>query len=142
MRREYYLGNENIHILTKKKSELKIDVENFSDQKKFAKYGAFSIYGEDEGYQLSVSGKLYSGNAGNLFWATNGNKFTTWDKDNDFARVNCASYHFGGWWFSNCYSNVYLNCVYFPPSVECPRDSGMKYGERVVRSMMKIRRVE
>ncbi|XP_062616407.1 ryncolin-1-like [Saccostrea cucullata] len=62
--KELWLGNDNIHALTKNgDQELRIEMSKFSGSKVFAKYSQFSIGDESKKYKLSISG--YSGNAGN-----------------------------------------------------------------------------
>uniref|UniRef100_A0A8W8IU46 Fibrinogen C-terminal domain-containing protein n=1 Tax=Magallana gigas TaxID=29159 RepID=A0A8W8IU46_MAGGI len=60
---EYWLGNEDIHLLTSKtKQELRVDLQKFSGEKAYAKYSRFTVGSESEKYKLSVGG--YSGTAG------------------------------------------------------------------------------
>ena len=42
---------------------LRIDLEDFELDRKYAKYGTFTVGPESSGYKLKVSG--YTGNAGN-----------------------------------------------------------------------------
>eukprot|EP00064_Thunnus_orientalis_P022738 superscaffoldBa00007942_g22954 len=53
---EYWLGLENLFYLTQNKSELLVDMEDFSGNKVFARYSSFSIESESNGYKLHVSG--------------------------------------------------------------------------------------
>ncbi|XP_061194792.1 angiopoietin-4-like, partial [Saccostrea echinata] len=101
---EYWLGNEAIHILTtKKKQELRINVQNFSGSKAFAKYSSFSIGNESQKYNLTLDG--YSGTAGDSFGQHSGGLFSTKAQDNDSWGKSCAVVYKGGWWFKSC-----LNC--------------------------------
>lgn len=60
----FFLGNENIHLLTiRAKQELRVDVQKFSGENKYAKYSSFSVASEADKYKLTVGG--YSGTAGN-----------------------------------------------------------------------------
>ncbi|XP_059166073.1 ficolin-2-like [Physella acuta] len=99
---EFWLGNENIHRLTsQRRYELRVDFK-FNNTDYFAKYSRFSVYGELEGYRLKVSG--YSGNAGDaLIFVHNNMKFSTFDKDNDPDRGNCAETYHGAWWYNGCH---------------------------------------
>uniref|UniRef100_H2ZHZ7 Fibrinogen C-terminal domain-containing protein n=1 Tax=Ciona savignyi TaxID=51511 RepID=H2ZHZ7_CIOSA len=108
---EFWLGNENLHALTRSgKYELRIELENWENKKKFAKYSSFSIGSAQEKYSLNVSG--YAGTADSLSYH-NGRPFTTKDVDNDSDRRNCAVQYHGAWWYGSCqYSNLngeYLN---------------------------------
>ena len=83
-----------IHYLTNQAPySLKIEMEDWSGQKKFALYESFLLKSEEDGYELQVSG--YSGTAGDSLTSHNGNKFSTFDVDNDDAPIefwggNCA----------------------------------------------------
>ena len=60
-----YLGNEAIHLLTKKSNqELRVDMEKFTGEKAYAKYSTFSVGTESQKYQLTIGG--YNGNAGKM----------------------------------------------------------------------------
>ena len=59
---EFWLGLENIHRLTKTKagkSELRVDLEDFEGEKRYAKYDTFEVKGGKDKYELTVEG--YSG---------------------------------------------------------------------------------
>ncbi|CAC5416514.1 unnamed protein product [Mytilus coruscus] len=88
-------------------TEMRVDMENFKGEKRYAKYSTFKIGYAASKYKLTIGG--YSGNAGDAFAASNhnGNKFTTPDQDNDKYKANCASYGSrvgSGWWFNSCES--------------------------------------
>ena len=98
--KEFWLGNEQIHQLTKS-GDKKLRVELGSDDGKteWAEYDTFIVEGEAQGYLLNVSG--YSGTAGDCLRVHNGFKFST-RNNNKLPRVfyNCAQYFQAGWWFS------------------------------------------
>ncbi|XP_035670236.1 microfibril-associated glycoprotein 4-like [Branchiostoma floridae] len=111
---EFWLGNEIIHLLTNfKKHQLRIDMEDWQGNQRFALYSTFRVSGEADGYRLHVSG--YSGNAGDSMTGShsnNGYRFTTVDRDNDVWPSHCSQrYGQGGWWFRSC-SHSYLNGRY------------------------------
>uniref|UniRef100_K1QJN6 Angiopoietin-4 n=1 Tax=Magallana gigas TaxID=29159 RepID=K1QJN6_MAGGI len=63
---EYWLGNEDIHLLTTRtKHELRVDLQKFSGEKTYARYATFSLASEADKYKLTVGG--YSGTAGSSF---------------------------------------------------------------------------
>ncbi|XP_044194438.1 microfibril-associated glycoprotein 4-like [Thunnus albacares] len=119
---EYWLGLENLYHLTRrKKVELLVDMEDFKGNKAFARYSSFSIESEFYGYRLHVSG-FKNGGAGQLLSSVvirhllfscvsvgdalihhNGQKFTTFDKDQDSSSNNCAQLYLGGFWYNNCF---------------------------------------
>eukprot|EP00105_Crassostrea_gigas_P000190 XP_011411909.1 PREDICTED: ryncolin-1-like isoform X1 [Crassostrea gigas] len=107
---EYWLGNENIHLLTERTSqELRVDLQKFSGEKAYAKYSTFTVGSESQKYKLTVGG--YSGTAGDSLEYQNGMNFSTRDQDNDNAKKDCAAEYQGGWWFNICY-HAFLNGPY------------------------------
>ncbi|XP_027694409.1 fibroleukin [Vombatus ursinus] len=115
--REFWLGNDNIHLLTKSKEMvLRIDLEDFNGVKLYALYDQFYVANEYLKYRLHIGN--YSGTAGN---ALHFNKhynhdlkfFTTPDKDHDrYPSGNCGLYYSSGWWFDACLS-ANLNGKYY-----------------------------
>ena len=58
-----FLGNQVVHEITVHGLyELRINLEDFEGNKRFAKYSHFRISNEADGYRLTVSG--FAGNAG------------------------------------------------------------------------------
>ncbi|XP_037089897.1 angiopoietin-4-like [Pollicipes pollicipes] len=108
---EFYLGNELIHLLTASNDfVLRVELEDFSGDRRYAEYQHFSIDREDNQYRLNV-GK-YSGNAGDAMTYHNGFGFTTKDREHDsWPGKNCATHYRGGWWFASCH-RANLNGVY------------------------------
>ncbi|XP_043942854.1 microfibril-associated glycoprotein 4-like [Protopterus annectens] len=105
---EYWLGLENIFLLTLKRLfELRVDLEDFERNKVFAKYAQFSISsmainGEEEGYRLFVTG-FTDGGAGDALTGMSGAKFSTYDHDQDSSSGNCASQYSGAFWYTSCH---------------------------------------
>ncbi|XP_056266087.1 microfibril-associated glycoprotein 4-like [Pseudoliparis swirei] len=101
---EYWLGLENIFLLTmRKKNELRVDIEDWEGGKATAKYSPFSIDSENSGYQLRLGG-FTGGAAGDSLMEHNNMKFTTFDKDQDVWDKNCAQHYLGGFWYGACHS--------------------------------------
>ncbi|XP_038591614.1 microfibril-associated glycoprotein 4-like isoform X1 [Micropterus salmoides] len=98
---EYWLGLEPLfHLTLRKKYELLVDMEDFSGNKAFARYSSFSIDPESYGYRLHVSG-FSNGGAGDAMIFHNGQKFTTFDKDQDPCSTgNCARTYLGAFWYA------------------------------------------
>uniref|UniRef100_A0A3Q3LN34 Microfibril-associated glycoprotein 4-like n=1 Tax=Mastacembelus armatus TaxID=205130 RepID=A0A3Q3LN34_9TELE len=100
---EYWLGLDNIYYLThQKKYELLVDMKDFDGQQVFARYSSFSISGECDGYQLTVTG-FTDGGAGDALSSHIGFKFSTFDKDQDTWPNNCAKSFLGAFWYGQCH---------------------------------------
>lgn len=109
LRREFWLGNDKIHLLTKSKEMiLRIDLEDFNGVKLYATYDQFYVANEFLKYRLHVGN--YNGTAGDaLHYSKHYNHnlkfFTTPDRDNDrYPSGNCGLYYSSGWWFDACLS--------------------------------------
>ncbi|XP_077969665.1 fibrinogen-like protein A [Styela clava] len=103
---EYWMGLETLHRLTSDgEFELRIDLEDWEGNERYAKYSSISIGSASTKYQLNVGG--YSGNAGDSLDYHNAMKFSTKDQDNDRYSRNCASsWNSGGWWFNSCHQST------------------------------------
>ncbi|KAK3105887.1 hypothetical protein FSP39_007974 [Pinctada imbricata] len=86
--------------------ELRVDMEDFAAEKRYAIYKRFSISDESEGFRLLVG--HYAGTAGDSLTNQNGAKFYTKDRDNAKA---CAVTYKGAWWYTNCHLSN-LNGMY------------------------------
>uniref|UniRef100_A0A8C5N2V6 Fibrinogen C-terminal domain-containing protein n=1 Tax=Leptobrachium leishanense TaxID=445787 RepID=A0A8C5N2V6_9ANUR len=142
---EFWLGNDNIHMLTNTGTwEIRIDLQDFEYTKSFAKYASFQIMGETEKYKLLL-GAFTEGNAGDSLTFQNNMKFSTFEQDNDAEASNCAAVYKGAWWYNAChYSN--LNGLYLPGQhstygVGINWRTGKEYHYSYKHSEMKIRLV-
>ncbi|XP_028315281.1 fibrinogen-like protein 1 [Gouania willdenowi] len=120
---EFWLGNDNLHYITAQGNySLRINLEDFDGNQRYAEYKDFKVADEKDQYRLSFG--AYVGTAGDalsgiskvgiLEWASlQGIKFSTHDQDNDNYRGNCAEEDKGGWWFNKCQS-AHLNGLYYP----------------------------
>ncbi|KAL7851917.1 hypothetical protein SRHO_G00177020 [Serrasalmus rhombeus] len=109
---EYWLGLESLYQLTsKRKYELRVDLEDFEGGKVYAQYSTFSVDSEVNGYKLTVAGFM-NGGAGDSLTYHSGQKFSTFDKDQDSSGANCAKSHLGAFWYNNCHhanpNGIYL----------------------------------
>ncbi|XP_022107438.1 ficolin-2-like [Acanthaster planci] len=96
---EFWLGNDNLHRLTAQgEYRLRVDLEDFGDNTRYAEYDTFRVASGRENYQLTVGG--YTGTAGDSLSYQNNLPFTTKDRDNGPAGFNCASEYFGAWWYA------------------------------------------
>ncbi|XP_072513263.1 microfibril-associated glycoprotein 4-like [Salminus brasiliensis] len=100
---EYWLGLENLfHLTLRKKYELRVDMEDWNGERVFAQYSSFSVDPESFGYTLYVSG-FSDGGAGDSLSYHNGQKFSTFDKEQDVdTGRNCAKVFRGSFWYRNC----------------------------------------
>ena len=95
---EFWLGLSKIHRSTQNGTDytLRVDLENYENETRYAKYSTFNIGDSTTEYTITVEG--YSGDAGeSLAYCHNGMKFSTQDRDNDqFIGGNCALEHRSG----------------------------------------------
>ncbi|XP_021018817.1 fibroleukin [Mus caroli] len=117
LEREFWLGNDKIHLLTKSKEMiLRIDLEDFNGLTLYALYDQFYVANEFLKYRLHIGN--YNGTAGDaLRFSRHYNHdlrfFTTPDRDNDrYPSGNCGLYYSSGWWFDSCLS-ANLNGKYY-----------------------------
>uniref|UniRef100_A0A673CE81 Fibrinogen-like protein 1 n=1 Tax=Sphaeramia orbicularis TaxID=375764 RepID=A0A673CE81_9TELE len=120
---EFWLGNDNLHYVTAQGNySLRINLEDFDGSQRYAEYKNFRVADEKDHYQLTF--RAYVGTAGDALsgshvlgdseWASHqGAKFSTYDRDNDNYKGNCAQEDKGGWWFNKCHS-AHLNGHYYP----------------------------
>ncbi|XP_056618170.1 tenascin [Triplophysa dalaica] len=107
--REFWLGNELLHILTSlAPMAMRVDLRSGNDTA-YAHYENFNISSEAEHYAIELSG--YSGTAGDSMKYHNGRPFSTKEKDPDILSIHCAKAYMGGWWYKNCYK-ANLNGLY------------------------------
>ncbi|XP_071412235.1 fibrinogen alpha chain [Pithys albifrons albifrons] len=117
---EFWLGNENMHLLTQNDTLLRVELEDWDGNTVYAEYIA-QVGPEAEGYALAVSS--YEGTAGDALiagWLEEGTeytshaqmKFSTFDRDQDHWEENCAEMYGGGWWYNSCQA-ANLNGIYY-----------------------------
>ncbi|XP_042239399.1 fibrinogen C domain-containing protein 1-like, partial [Homarus americanus] len=87
--------------------ELHIELEDWSGNKRFARYRGFRVGSERDAYRL-YHANVYFGNAGDSLYSHNGLPFSTFDVDNDnrdgdFVERSCARLYKGAWWYGNCH---------------------------------------
>ena len=137
---DFWLGNENIHIITSSgEYELRVELK-YQGQSKFAVYNRFSLAGESDNYRITL-GK-YSGTAGDSLRPHNGQHFSTYDRDNDRdSSLNCAKAFTEAWWYNNCHDSN-LNCKWQAVDQKGLDWYSFTNGKSVSFSEMKIRRVK
>ncbi|KAI0228728.1 Ficolin-1 [Lamellibrachia satsuma] len=108
---EFWLGNDYLHDVTSNKHyTLRVELEDFENEKKYAIYSNFVVASEPSKYTLTLG--LYDGTAGDGLRTCADQAFSTKDSDNDsHDTTHCSSVFKGGWWYNNChYAN--LNGLY------------------------------
>ncbi|XP_058971928.2 techylectin-5B-like [Pocillopora verrucosa] len=124
---------------------LRVDLEDFEGNTRYAEYNLFGVMSEKDKYKLLLGS--YSGNSSDSLARQRGWPFTTKDQDNDNeGEYNCAIKFKGAWWYEHChYSN--LNGLYlrgqhssFADGVNWFHWKGYHYSLK--RTEMKIRPVD
>lgn len=110
IRGDFWLGNDHIFRLTRQPSMLRIEMEDWEGETRYAEYGMFSVGNELNSYKLFLAN--YSGNAGDSMRYHNNTNFSTINKDNDKCVDDCASLRKGGYWY-NCCTDSNLNGVFY-----------------------------
>ncbi|XP_068448100.1 fibrinogen-like protein 1 [Clinocottus analis] len=137
---EFWLGNKPLHDLTSQGNyDLRIDMEDFEGNQRYAEYKNFKVDDEKDQYQLHVG--EYTGNAGDALadvhgrpsagkkWTGTGSgvKFSTFDQLNGVDAENdakCIRHSKSGWWFSRCDSGN-LNGHYYKGPYQAMGDDGV-----------------
>ncbi|XP_063297469.1 loricrin-like [Pelobates fuscus] len=106
-REDFWLGNENIHLLTKQQlHRIQFRLRTSAGIVYTANYDTFWLEAESNCYRIRLG--QYSGNAGDAMTSGEPNaghdnmRFSTSDRDNDLSGTNCAYLGGGGWWYDNC----------------------------------------
>ncbi|XP_071140722.1 ficolin-2-like [Mytilus edulis] len=95
---EFWLGNKYLHQLTNQGTfTLRIELEDFDGNHRYAEYTQFSISDERSGFKLHISD--YTGDAGDALTYHNGYMFSTKDKNN----MECSKTYKGAWWYNACH---------------------------------------
>ena len=104
---ELFIGLVKLRALTVtlQPVELLIQLQDFDNVLKYAKYDDFQVGNEAVHFKLIKLG-AYTGNAGDSFSSHVGSYFTTKDRDNDAnVKDNCAVLSTGAWWYNCCYNS-------------------------------------
>ncbi|KAL4646113.1 angiopoietin-related protein 7 [Arapaima gigas] len=111
IRGDFWLGNDNIFRLTRQPTVLRIELEDWEGEMRYAEYQYFTLSNEINSYRLLLAN--YSGTAGqDSMRYHNNTNFSTKDKDNDKCVDDCAALRKGGYWY-NCCTDSNLNGVYY-----------------------------
>ncbi|KAM3622905.1 uncharacterized protein V6R79_004584 [Siganus canaliculatus] len=136
---EFWLGNDPLHFLTSQGTyDLRVDMEDFEGNQRYAEYNNFKVDDEKDQYQLHFG--AYTGDAGNALadgqvhpsegrkWIGPGSelhgvKFSTYDHPSD-DDAKCIRHTKSGWWFSRCDSGN-LNGHYYNGPYQAMTDDGV-----------------
>ncbi|XP_034483755.1 ficolin-1-like [Drosophila innubila] len=101
---EFFMGLEKIHRLTtSSRHELYVQMRALSGIIKIAHYDNFVVGGEDEQYTLQNVGVAFGNVTKDCLKELEGQKFSTFDRDNDeWMDGKCAEDFNGGWWYNMC----------------------------------------
>ncbi|XP_077460393.1 angiopoietin-related protein 7 [Stigmatopora argus] len=110
IRGDFWLGNDHIFRLTRQPSVLRIEMEDWEGETRYAEYGFFTVANELNSFRLFLA--QYRGNAGDSLRYHNNTNFSTLNKDNDKCVDDCASLRKGGYWY-NCCTDSNLNGVFY-----------------------------
>ncbi|XP_063166080.1 fibrinogen gamma chain [Candoia aspera] len=136
---EFWLGNEKIHLITTQTTvpyALRMEMDDWNNQKSYADYAHFKIGNEADKYRL-IYAYFAGGEAGDafdgfdfgddpsdkFFTSHNGMQFSTHDNDNDKYEGNCAEQDGSGWWMNKCHA-AHLNGKYYQGGVYTEKDAG------------------
>ncbi|CAF3903284.1 unnamed protein product [Adineta steineri] len=102
LQQQFWLGNDRLSMLSNQDLyQLRVDMEDFDGQKRFAQYYSFRVSSEQDKYRLSL-GLYTKGDAGDSLTLHNGMQFSTKDQDNDLWSNSCAQTRNGAWWYNAC----------------------------------------
>ncbi|XP_005994067.1 angiopoietin-related protein 7 isoform X1 [Latimeria chalumnae] len=125
IRGDFWLGNENIFRLTRQPSVLRVELEDWNGNLRYAEYNSFSLGNELNSYRLFLGD--YTGNAGrDSLRYHNNTAFSTKDKDNDKCVDDCAEFRKGGYWY-NCCTDSNLNGVYYRHGEHTKHSDGISW---------------
>ena len=144
----FWLGLEAMHDLTTAQPmSLQIDVVPFYIPAVSIPYQQFHVGDAASDYLLTITSNTsgYNNLYNSMHYYHSGNKFSTYDRDNDMYVASCAELFRAGWWFNNC-GRVHINGVYGGASGIETYNMGMNYlsdnnNEPIRTVTMKIRAI-
>ena len=107
---EFWYGLKEMHCLTQKEVEMRIDLTATNGTKFHWTYGLFTIDEPETNYTLHI-GEAVGSPGTHAPDALTGNinqvgkrplQFTTEDRNNDIYSGNCAQLYSSGWWWARC----------------------------------------
>lgn len=104
---EYWIGNRALHALTAGDDEqmaLRVVLSNSTEDTVSVDFESFRVASEENLFKLSL-GKLLGPEGWDALRTSNGQNFSTFDRDHDTWPQNCAVTFRGAWWYSSCHSS-------------------------------------
>ena len=99
---EFWIGLETMHSLTQSRTyKLRIHLEDFEGNTRYAEYSTFAISDEAHGYILSTG--TYNGTAGDALTEHNHRPFCTKDLRRPGYSWYCPEACKGAWWYYFCF---------------------------------------
>ncbi|XP_051860825.1 ryncolin-1-like [Drosophila albomicans] len=99
---EFFLGLVKIHRMTSsRRHELYVHLVAKNGSNYTAHYDDFQISDENSGYALKLV-KIFKAYSKGDIKLYEDMKFSTYDRDNDQHKDNCASLNKFGWWYNDC----------------------------------------
>ena len=140
---EFWIGLETMHSLTQSRTyKLRIHLEDFEGNTRYAEYSTFAISDEAHNYTLSIG--TYNGTAGDSLILHNHLQFLTKDHRGDIGGfAHCPVKCKGAWWYGACHhSNLngqYLrgNHITSGDGVNWVHWKGYKYSLKTTIMMIK-----
>ncbi len=105
LQKQFWLGNDRVSMSTNQDLyQLRVDLEDFDGEKRFALYYSVKIADELDKYRLTL-GNYLKGNAGDSLTYHNNMQFSTKDQKNDNSSYSCAQAYNGAWWYRACHKS-------------------------------------
>ncbi|XP_065301866.1 techylectin-5A-like [Dermacentor albipictus] len=102
---EYWIGNDALNALTSSDQTmvLRVVLSNSTDDSASVDYDSVRVEPERNLYRIHL-GKFAGPEGWDSMAISNGQNFSTYDRDNDLWPQNCASTFRGAWWYNSCHS--------------------------------------
>ncbi|KAH6933959.1 hypothetical protein HPB50_019347 [Hyalomma asiaticum] len=105
-KKEYWIGNEALNALTSdnKNMTLRIVLRNNTQDSVYIYYSSIRVASANEMYRIQM-GQFLGPPGWDAMSLCDGQKFSTYDRDNDAgAHVQCAEKFRGAWWYKDCHA--------------------------------------
>ncbi|KAK8774878.1 hypothetical protein V5799_010587 [Amblyomma americanum] len=102
---EYWIGNDAINALTSggQPMTLRVVLSNSTAETASLDYETIQVAPEKDLYRIQL-GRFLGPEGWDSMATSNGQNFSTHDRDNDMWPQNCASTFRGAWWYNQCHS--------------------------------------